>query len=92
MDFDQVDTYDFELPPQLIAQRPVKPRDASRLMLVDRSSGAISHHQFRDLAQLLRAGDRIIVNNTRVLAARLVGKRPTGGEVLDQPFWWTSIG
>lgn len=73
--------YDYDLPPDLIAQRPVEPRDAARLMVVDRASGAIAHRQFRDLPDLLSPGDLLIVNDTRVMPARLHGRRPTGGQV-----------
>lgn len=74
--------FDYDLPPSLIAQSPVEPRDASRLMLVDARSGAISHHIFRDLPLLLAPGDLLVLNDTRVMAARLHGRRPdTGGAV-----------
>ena len=74
--------FDYELPPELIAQAPVEPRDASRLMVVDTASGAISHHVFRDLPLLLAPGDLLVLNDTRVMAARLHGRRPdTGGAV-----------
>ncbi|MCP4548232.1 MAG: tRNA preQ1(34) S-adenosylmethionine ribosyltransferase-isomerase QueA [bacterium] len=67
--------YDFELPPELIAQRPVAGRDASRLLLVERGSGALADARFTDLPGLLRAGDLLVVNNTRVLAARFLGRK-----------------
>lgn len=73
--------YDYDLPPELIAQTPVEPRDASRLMVVERATGAISHHRFRDIKTLLRPGDLLVINDTRVLPARLHGRRPTGGAV-----------
>ena len=73
--------YDYDLPPELIAQHPVEPRDASRLMVVDRASETITHRQFRDLPSLLSPGDLLIVNDTRVMPARLHGRRPTGGQV-----------
>lgn len=73
--------YDYELPPELIAQRPIEPRDAARLMVVDRATGEIHHRRFRDLPDLLAPGDLLVVNDTRVLPARLHGRRPTGGQV-----------
>lgn len=73
--------YDYELPPELIAQTPIEPRDAARLMVVDRASGAISHHVFRDITDLVSPGDLLIVNDTRVMPARLHGRRVSGGRV-----------
>src|SRR5687767_11886178 len=70
--------YDFHLPPHLIAQHPVTPRDASRLMVVDRMTGTISHRTFSDLASLIPAGDVLAVNSSRVVRARLLGHRDSG--------------
>lgn len=76
----RVEQLDYDLPPQLIAQQPVEPRDRSRLMVGERSSGAIAHRCFADLPELLRRGDCLVLNDTRVLPARLVGDRvATGG-------------
>ena len=72
-----IDEFAYELPDELIAQLPVEPRDASR-MLVD-LDGVAHHHQTRDLAAFVRPGDVIVVNDTRVLPARLRFRRPTGG-------------
>jgi S-adenosylmethionine:tRNA ribosyltransferase-isomerase len=72
---------DYELPEDLIAQTPAEPRDASRLMLVDAATGGISHHTFRDLPRFLRPGDALVLNETKVLPARLLASRPNGGEV-----------
>jgi len=76
--------YDFELSPERVAQEPVEPRDACRLMVVDRAAGRITHHVFRELPELMRAGDALVLNTTRVFRARLLGTRPSGapGEVL----------
>ncbi len=71
--------YDYPLPDERIAQRPVEPRDASRLLVVDRASGSLAHRTFRDLADLIPAGDAIVVNTTRVFRARLLGHRESGG-------------
>ncbi|NDJ21412.1 tRNA preQ1(34) S-adenosylmethionine ribosyltransferase-isomerase QueA [Nostoc sp. B(2019)] len=77
--------YDYELPPELIAQNPVVPRDSSRLLLVNsRSTGdktAPIHHIFRDLPELLQSGDLLVMNNTRVIPARLYGRKSTGAEI-----------
>jgi S-adenosylmethionine:tRNA ribosyltransferase-isomerase len=71
---------DYELPPHLIAQHPAGRRDASRLMVLNRDRGTIDHCQFRELPDLLRPGDLLVLNDTRVLPARLFGRRErTGG-------------
>ena len=74
-----VDAFDFTLPEELIALRPAQPRDASRLMVVGngRVSG-IDHHKFGDLADLLRPGDALVFNDTKVIPARLLGERARG--------------
>jgi S-adenosylmethionine:tRNA ribosyltransferase-isomerase len=71
--------YEFYLPPELIAQHPVTPRDAARLMVVNRSTGEIAHRTFRDLTELIPRGDVLAVNTSRVVRARLLGKRDSGG-------------
>lgn len=71
--------FNYELPQQLIAQTPLQRRDASRLMTLDKRTGEIGHHHFYDLPQFLRAGDCLVLNDSRVLPARLIGHRPTGG-------------
>lgn len=71
--------YDYPLPDERIAQRPVEPRDASRLLVVDRATGTLAHRTFGDLAELIPAGDAIVVNTTRVFRARLLGTRESGG-------------
>jgi S-adenosylmethionine:tRNA ribosyltransferase-isomerase len=70
--------FDFHLPPELIAQQPLARRDESRLMVVDRASGSISHRRFRDLADLIPTGDVLVLNRTRVVRARLLGTRASG--------------
>jgi S-adenosylmethionine:tRNA ribosyltransferase-isomerase len=72
---------DYELPDELIAQSPPDPRDASRLMIVDVRRKTIAHHTFRDLPRFLRPGDALVLNETKVLPARLEARKPTGGEV-----------
>src|SRR5262245_25314219 len=75
------DDFDFQLPPELIAQRPLAQRDASRLFHLRRPSGKFSHRAFRDLPSLLRKGDLLVFNDSRVIPARLLGKKKgTGGK------------
>lgn len=76
----RVDLFDYELPADRIAQRPVEPRDSSRLLVLDRRTGHREHQVFLQIGQFLRPGDVLVVNDTRVLPARLVGRRKkTGG-------------
>lgn len=70
-----VSDFDFDLPEKLIAQHPVEPRDASRLMVVHRDSEMLEHRTFRDLLTLLKSGDVLVLNNTRVIPARLIGEK-----------------
>jgi S-adenosylmethionine:tRNA ribosyltransferase-isomerase len=70
--------FDFHLPAELIAQRPLERRDESRLMVVDRRSGSIEHRQFRDLVELIAPRDALVLNRTRVVRARLLGRRDSG--------------
>ena len=77
----QTADFDFDLPDELIAQHPSEPREASRLMVVDRARGTIAHHRFGELPELLDARDILARNDTRVLPARLIGRREsTGGK------------
>src|SRR5690349_19530103 len=94
-----LDQYDYHLPPELIAKRPLRERDESRLLVVERASGDITQHSIRELPSLLRAGDSLVFNDTRVIPARLLGTRvATGarweGLFLDspQPGTWRLIG
>ena len=73
--------FSFDLPEELIAQTPMEQRDASRLLCLDKQTGAVEHRHFYDLPELLREGDCLVLNNSRVLPARLIGIRPTGGAV-----------
>ena len=76
-------THDFyyELPEELIAQTPLQRRDASRLMVLNRETGEITHKHFYDIVDYLKPGDCLVLNDSRVLPARLLGHRPTGGAV-----------
>ena len=74
--------FDYDLPSGLIAQEPADPRDSCRLLVLDRASGQIDHRVFTDVVEYVRPGDLLVVNETRVLPARLMGvKEGTGGEV-----------
>jgi S-adenosylmethionine:tRNA ribosyltransferase-isomerase len=92
---DELSQYDFELPDRLIAKHPTARRDEARLLVVDRSRGELLHRSIRDLPDLLRAPDALVVNDTRVVPARLVGCRgQTGGgweglflEATDAGYW-----
>ncbi|MEO5904669.1 MAG: tRNA preQ1(34) S-adenosylmethionine ribosyltransferase-isomerase QueA [Gemmatimonadaceae bacterium] len=79
-DGSRTDHYDFHLPPDQIAQVPAERRDESRLMVVDRDTGAIEHRRFHDLVKLIPAGDTIVLNTTRVFHARLLGTRDSGAQ------------
>jgi S-adenosylmethionine:tRNA-ribosyltransferase-isomerase (queuine synthetase) len=76
-----ISQFDYYLPPELIAQTPIEPRHASRLMVIDSRSGEITHHTFAGLVDLLRRGDILVANDSRVLPARLFGRKQSGGKV-----------
>jgi S-adenosylmethionine:tRNA ribosyltransferase-isomerase len=92
--------FDYNLPLELIAQTPVEPRDASRLLVLQRQTGALQHAVFRDLGNFLRAGDLLVLNHTRVIPARLFARKlPGGGRVeilllrrIDDRTWETLVG
>ena len=73
--------FDYELPEELIAQKPIEPRNFSRLMVLNPATQKISHEHFYDLKKFLSAGDALIFNDTRVIPARLIGQKATGGRV-----------
>jgi S-adenosylmethionine:tRNA ribosyltransferase-isomerase len=77
-----ISDFDYDLPQELIAQTPIEPRDASRLLVLHRTTGSIEHSHFRDIGNYLRPGDLLIGNQSRVIPARLLGRRAeTGGAV-----------
>ena len=92
--------FDFDLPPEYIAQVPIESRDASRLLVLNRNSGGLEHTHFHDLGSYLEPGDVLVVNETRVIPARLYGRKiPTGGRVeilllnrQDETTWETLVG
>jgi len=73
--------FDYNLPPEYIAQTPVEPRDSSRLLVLHRDTGALEHRVFGEIGQFLRPGDLLVVNRTRVIPARIYARKPTGGRV-----------
>jgi len=74
--------FDYDLPPRFIAQHPAEPRDSARLLIYDRSSGELAHRRFHDVVAYISAGDVLVVNQTRVIPARLKGvKVPSGGKM-----------
>jgi len=87
--------FDYNLPPELIAQTPIEPRDHSQLMVLNRSRGSVEHRCFSEIADYLRAGDVLVFNDSRVIPARIKGKKvDTGGKVellllrqLDTSIW-----
>lgn len=79
----KTDDFDFDLDESLIAQHPIKNRDESRLMVMDRSSGEISHKKFYDIIDFLNQGDVLVLNDTRVIPARLFGNRPGKDEKIE---------
>ena len=90
--------FDYYLPPELIAQTPLEPRDSSRLLVLHRDTGKIEHRNFRDILEYLRPGDVMVFNHSRVIPARLRGYREdTGGKVellllrRDGPGIWKAL-
>ena len=91
--------FDYTLPPELIAQRPLAQRDASRLLVLHRSDGRIQHQQFSDILDYLQPGDALVANDSRVIPARLYGRKSSGGkaeilllEQLDESRWKALVG
>lgn len=81
MNYYQLSAYDYDLPQDLIAQFPIQPRDKSRLMVVDRSTGKIEHRQFDEIEQYFHPNDQLILNNTKVIPARLLGYKDSGAKI-----------
>jgi S-adenosylmethionine:tRNA ribosyltransferase-isomerase len=75
----KTDDFDYTLPPELIAQNPIEPRDHSRLMVLNRENGSIESRRFFEIVDLLRPGDVMVFNDSRVIPARLTGRRPVSG-------------
>src|SRR5471032_262774 len=91
--------FNFALPPELIAQSPAPRRDESRLLVLHRADGRIEHRQFRDLLEFLRAGDVLVLNNSRVIPARLRGVNAKSGGKFEMLLleenatnnWWAML-
>ena len=98
----KISDFDYDLPPALIAQTPLEPRDSSRLLVLKRATGTLEHRRFREIGEYLRPGDLLIANQSRVIPARLLGRRAeTGGAVevlllaeradLGKDYWETLV-
>ncbi len=89
--------FDFDLPSELIAQEPIEPRDASRLLVLDRKTGVIEHATFQELRKYLSPGDLLVLNETRVIPARLYARKTSGGKVeilllrKEDPHTWETL-
>src|SRR5512146_1284424 len=77
----RIEDYNYHLPSELVAQNPLPQRDASRLLVLERATGALHHARFRELGHWLSKGDLLVVNDTRVFPARLQGVKESGGRV-----------
>ena len=77
----RTENFNYTLPQELIAQRPLSPRDASRLLVLNRENGRLEHRHFTDILDYFQPGDILVANNSRVIPARLFGQKPTGGKV-----------
>ena len=95
----QTSDFDYHLPPERIAQTPVEPRHASRLLVLQRATGQLEHRTFWDIGDYLRPGDLLVVNQTRVIPARIYARKPTGGRIellllkrLDETTWEALVG
>ena len=80
--------FDYFLPPELIAQKPARPRDVARLLVLNKKTGQIEHEVFKNIGKYLKSGDLLVVNDSRVIPARLIGKKNSGAKVeilLSQP-------
>lgn len=75
--------FDYELPESAIAQHPAEPRDSCRLAVLDRASGAVEHARFSDLGRFLKPGDRLVLNNSKVMASRVLGRKDPGGAAVE---------
>src|SRR5512138_3844960 len=95
----QTSDFDYHLPESSIAQTPAEPRDSSRLLVLHRDTGQLDHRVFRDVGDYLRPGDLLVLNQTRVIPARIYARKPTGGHVellllrrRDALTWETLVG
>ena len=78
-----IEDFNYELPEELIAQTPLKVRDSSRLLVLDKKTGEIEHKHFTDIIDYLEVGDTLVLNDTKVLPARLIGVKESTGAVIE---------
>ena len=78
-----IEDFDYNLPEELIAQTPLKKRDASRLLVLDKKTGQVEHKHFHDIIDYLEEGDTLVLNNTKVLPARLIGEKEDTKAVIE---------
>ena len=83
VDFNKKSTFNYNLPEELIAQHPIEPRDSSRLMILDKQSGKIVHKNFYDIIDYLNPGDCMVINDSKVLPARIFGKNSETGYIVE---------
>ena len=79
----KTDDFDYELPKELIAQTPLEKRDESRLLVLDRETGEVNHKKFYDIIDYLNPGDALVINDTKVIPARIVGEKIDTGAVIE---------
>ena len=83
VDFNKKSTFNYNLPEELIAQHPIEPRDSSRLMILDKQNGKIVHKNFHDIIDYLNSGDCMVINDSKVLPARIFGKNSETGYIVE---------
>lgn len=93
-----IDEFDYNLPEELIAQHPVEPRDASRLLVLDKKTGDIEHTYFHQIGHYLKPGDVMVINDTKVIPARIYAQKESGAQIelvllrqLDQHHWQSLV-
>ena len=79
----KTDDFDYELPSELIAQTPLSKRDESRLLVLDRETGEVTHKKFYDIIDYLNPGDALVINDTKVIPARIIGEKVDTGAVIE---------
>ena len=79
----KTEDFDYELPSELIAQTPLKKRDSSRLLVLDKETGEVEHKKFYDIIDYLNKGDALVINDTKVIPARIIGEKEGTGAVIE---------
>ena len=77
----KLSNFDYNLPKELIAQKPISPRDSSKLLVLNRKNGETSHHRFFEINKYFKKGDVVVLNDSKVIPARLFGVKKTGGKI-----------